>query len=1002
MVVRVASKSTPNYHKKDKYNLAIIIAIVFLMQLMFPIANGEPQAGTDDLEICSELNGGFCDEVDDADDSSSQESWIEGVYSLTMVDTGMMQLNATWAIYEYDRAPMGFSGTTANQALELDGIFAGDGIPADVIRNSWDEPWDGNVGSEPVKDKLMSEINSSIGTLLNSLGSASTPSTSWANTVESDGGMVNCGIDRESDDDGNAYSPPICIGTNVNISIDPSKFNLNSNPDLDLENAYKSLLIMGGQVTTEFPISVESGHKSTYYIEPPSYATMVSTSGLNNERISNSGAFPYNSGKWEANNLNLASPYSNDLQFTLGFRNNASTNAFTLNPEDKALDFNVVLDLSNENAATIDLIAQINHIETTSVEGLSIIPAGKGSVPVVTSDGIRMAHHNGLIDLDTISGNFPISSVGDSLSNTIPGLIVQMGNFQWVLDGSNDPGLGQGGLNYVHTMVDCGTSGEYYCMEGGGAMGNTHPVFLRSTSQPFQLSLTDLIGDKLDDLSFLSEINQNDLEKVVNSGISFETVLDPSFLEAMKPPGIEQTEINLELILPTWAQNTNGESSIILSYKLNGQHAGDFGLTGSSSFDWNHAICYSGSDTCEDTSDDVLCKSTEKSCQSSVVNLDISEYSFSELQKGMIIEFSLDIDLSIHRIGVPDALLDSMKSEDTSLSLPVLPADLLKLILNIADRGEVPYSTSFSICDDASIDICKEDQRIEFTTDGLSDFTNQFGESVTSLIKSELSANSVMGNINLDGFEINTTLSGLVDNDDIIGDTEAINLAISIPKVRTTIGIGNSWGEIFGIINGGDTDELKINIDAPRLSNKLVNPIMNSMMSAMNGLTGSIAIMAASSMADGLIMEDISTDIPSSESIGIPVELSLKLPQGIYLENINSVHGEVSSSIDDGRQMINYRASSNNDDSLSFNLVIGWQWILIQLLPYILIQFLFIGWRIRARMKKKKKRRREAELKQIEVEASENKYVPIISTDPTFEVITISNCNITIKKRVSD
>jgi len=551
-------------------------------------------------------------------------------------------------------------------------------------------------------------------------------------------------------------------------------------------------------------------------------------------------------------------------------------------------------------------------------------------------------------------------------------------------------------------MVDCGTSGEYYCMEGGGAMGNTHPVFLRSTSQPFQLSLTDLIGDKLDDLSFLSGMNQNDLEKIVNSGISFETVLDPSFLEAMKPPGIEQTEINLELILPTWAQNTNGESSIILSYKLNGQHTGDFGLTGSSSFDWNHAICYSGSDTCEDTSDDVLCKSTEKSCQSSVVNLDISEYSFSELQKGMIIEFSLDIDLSVHRIGVPDALLDSMKSEDTSLSLPVLPADLLKLILNIADRGEVPYSTSFSICDDASIDICKEDQRIEFTTDGLSDFTSEFGESVTSLIKSELSANSVMGNINLDGFEINTTLSGLVDSDDIIGDTEAINLAISIPKVRTTIGIGNSWGEIIGIINGGNTDELKINIDAPRLSNKLVNPIMNSMMSAMNGLTGSIAIMAASSMADGLIMEDISTDIPSSESIGIPVELSLKLPLGIYLENINSVHGEVSSSIDDGRQMINYRAPSNNDDSLSFNLVIGWQWILIQLLPYILIQFLFIGWRIRARMKKKKKRRRKAELKQIEIEAGKNKYVPIISTDPTFEVITISNCNITIKKRVSD
>ena len=162
-----------------------------------------------------------------------------------------------------------------------------------------------------------------------------------------------------------------------------------------------------------------------------------------------------------------------------------------------------------------------------------------------------MAHHNGLVNLDTISNNFPISSVGDSLSSNIPGLTVQMGNFEWILDGSGDPRLGQGGLNYVHTLVDCGESGGYYCMDGGGAMGNTHPVFLRSVSQPFQLGLGDLIGDKLGDLTFLSGINQDDLEKIVNSGMSFETVLDPSFLSAMKPEGIENSEINLQLILPS-------------------------------------------------------------------------------------------------------------------------------------------------------------------------------------------------------------------------------------------------------------------------------------------------------------------------------------------------------------------------------------------------------------------------------------------------------------------
>ena len=1001
MVERLASKSACSNHGKLKYNLATILTIIFLIQLFFPAVNGELGNTTDDLDICSELNSGFCDAVNDADDESSQESWIEGIYSITMVDTGMMQLSATWAIYEYDRTPLGFSGAIANQALQNDGIFAGDGIPADVIRNSWDEPWDGEIGSDPVKDKLMGEINNSIGDLLSSLGSASSPTTSWASQIENDEETVNCGTDRESDDDGNAYSPPICIQTNVDISISPSKFNLNSNPNLNLESAYKSLLIMGGLVTTEFPISVDSGHKSTYYIEPPPYATVVSTGGITSEKIINAGAFPYNSAKWESNNLNLGSSYSGDLEFTLGFRNNASTSSFTLNQEEKALDFNVILDLSNENAATIDLVAQINHIETSSVDGLNLIPSGKGSVPVVTSDGIRMAHHNGLINLDTISSNFPVSSVGDALSETIPGLDVQMGNFEWILDGSSNPNLGQGGLNYIHTVVDCGESGSFYCMDGNAAMGNEHPVFLQSTSQPFQLSLSDLIGDKLGDLSFLSGINQDDLEKIVNSGMSFETILDPSFLGAMKPSGIEKSEINLELILPIWAQNINGESSVTLSHKLNGQHIGDFGLTGSSSFDWNHALCSSNTAPCNDESPDVFCKSTEKSCQRSIVNLDVSEYSFSELQKGITIEFSLNIDLAIHRIAVPDSLLDSMKSADTEISLPVLPADLLKLILDIADRGEEPYSTSFSICDDNSIDICKQDQEIEFTTDGLTVFTNKFGESITSLIKSELSTNSVIGNINLEGFEINTTLGGLVDNDNIIGDSEGINLAINIPKVRTTIGIGNSWGEIFGMINGEGADELQIDIDAPKLINNLVNPIMNSMMNAMDSLTGTIAIMAISASSDGFTFKDISTSIPSSNSIGIPMDLSLKLPLGIYLEDVFSARSEVSvGTDDDGRQVINYRASSDIDDSLSFNLVIGWQWILIQLLPYILIQFLFIAWRIRVRMKKKKKKRRAAEIKLIEAEATENKYIPI-NTDPSVEVIKVSNSNITVKKRVS-
>jgi hypothetical protein len=999
MVERLASKASFSSQQKYNNNIVIFMIIIFLIQIILPVASANTDV--DNLEICME-NEGICDDVNGAHDGSSRESWIEGIYNINMKDTETMEFSATWAIYEYARAPLGFSNSVADLLLENDGIFQGDGIPADVIRNSWNEPWDGEQGSILVKDKLMGEINSSVENILSSLGSASSPSTTWANEVENNGVIVNCEIDGAQDDNGNAYTPPICIQTTVEIGLSADKFGLNTNSNLNLESAYKSLLVMGGQVKTELPVNAESGHKSTYYIDPPPYATIIGTNGPTAEKIPVSGDFPYYSGKWQINNLNSASTYSSNLEFMMGFRNNETTNTFNLESNSKSMDLEVVLDLSNENAATIDLVATINHIETGSIDGLELIPTDKGNIPVVTSDGIRMAHHNGLIDLDSISNKFPVSTVGNSLSETVPGLSVQMGDFEWILDSSLDnSGLLPGGLNYQHTLADCEEVGVNYCTSGDAAMSNNYPVYLRSTSQPFQLALSDLIGDKLGDLSFLSGVTQDDLEQIVNSGMSFETILDPSFLSSMKPTGMGSTEINLKLILPTWASNSEGGNIITLFHKTDNNYIGNFGLQGSNSFDWSHALCYDGLSSCSDVSADVFCTSEEKSCKRSSIELDISEYSFSELQKGISIEFELNMEVAIHRIEVPNSILDSMKSDSTDVSIPVLPADLLKLILEIADRGESPYSTTFSICDNDQIDICREEQVIEFSTAGITEFTNNFGESITSLIKSELQTEPSMGEINIDGFQINTTLEGLIDDDGIIGDRNGIVLSISIPKVRTTVGLGNSWSEIFDIVNGDGLDNLNIDINAPMIEN-IVTPIMTPMITAMDGLTNAITMVAASTIIDGLVLDGIQTPIPSSNSFDMPVDLTLTLPLGIKLEELSSLNTITSMEFNsEGRQVIKYRMLSDSSDTLNFNLVIGWQWILQQLLPYIVILLLFITWRVRARMKKRSKRRRAAEIKIIEEEASENKFTRPLVFIPNIEVVSISNCNISIKKRSS-
>ena len=121
MVERLASKASMLRQQKYKENTVLFLVFIFLIQMVMPTVNAE---GLDGLDICTDLNGGFCDTVYSEDDGSSQVSWIEGIYHINMIDTGSMQFVATWEIYEYDRTPLGFTGTLAETALENDGIFS--------------------------------------------------------------------------------------------------------------------------------------------------------------------------------------------------------------------------------------------------------------------------------------------------------------------------------------------------------------------------------------------------------------------------------------------------------------------------------------------------------------------------------------------------------------------------------------------------------------------------------------------------------------------------------------------------------------------------------------------------------------------------------------------------------------------------------------------------------------------------------------------------------------
>ena len=82
--------------------------------------------------------------------------------------------------------------------------------------------------------------------------------------------------------------------------------------------------------------------------------------------------------------------------------------------------------------------------------------------------------------------------------------------------------------------------------------------------------------------------------------------------------------------------------------------------------------------------------------------------------QGGHVEFALSVDLTIHRIGVPDALFEQVNSGSTNLDLDVLPADLLRAFLDIgASEGTEPLEVE-EICDDGK-SYCQ--QKISFSSD---------------------------------------------------------------------------------------------------------------------------------------------------------------------------------------------------------------------------------------------------------------------------------------------
>jgi hypothetical protein len=150
-----------------------------------------------------------------------------------------------------------------------------------------------------------------------------------------------------------------------------------------------------------------------------------------------------------------------------------------------------------------------------------------------------------------------------------------------------------------------------------------------------------------------------------------------------------------------------------------------------------------------------------------------------------------------------------------------------------------------------------------------------------------------------------------------------------------------------------------------------------------------------------------------NEEMGLSVtgEVKLRLPLGIVLQNITSKDGQITEYIEDddagkgiaGRQVIVYKlmpGAQVGGDELSFNPMIGWNWILQQVIYYIGAILLFFAWRMRSRGVKRKRKRRQMEI-EFMTEAAENVNRVYVPPAPTVEVLMVADNGIVIKRRLA-
>lgn len=992
----------------SKTSVHFLFGLILIVPMFVPFASAAFSDLCAGVALVTSTNG-QCDEYDHADDETPfHQEWIKADYRFELQSTNQFSLQITWAIHEYNREALGFgAGTDFGDELEAQtDLDSYDGIPVDLIREVFDFQPDGS-STPSVGQIISSAAYSTIETSLsNGFGEVLDLSTSFEDEAQFGTDTIQCSTDSNTDSlgegasEGNVFEPPICLTAQATIQLDSSTFNLFDNEDLDMERAYQGLLVMGAEVETPFAIRAEPGMNAIYTIAPPPYARIIETDSAGSILLPGTAA---SKGQWSLDHRDATmsdTEVTQDITFRVAHQPDSQTPTVAVPDGAKSLDLRVILNLEDESAVTLDFIAGIYYLEETTLSdwGISIFElTDAASIPLITSDGIRLAYHNGIIDLPTLTQQFPIDNITDGIASTVSDLTtIEMNPAQWVSStGQTSLFPAAGGLNYTHSS-DCKEPISVgvdinYCLEGSMAMDGTYPVYLQASSEPFSMRLVDIMKKNIDNETIqdlLTSVDENTLERLFNSNISVETVLQSSYLDAIVPDILPNTSLAVEIILPSWIETKDGDSKIVIEKTVDGMQDTSLSFRGTNPYDWQHEIL--GED------ESVLCLADQKSCVISDVEFDWSGLGIHEWSQAVSFQFAFSAELDIYRIGIP---LDRIEREGaTQVTFPAMPSDLLRLLIDISSRMNTPIQYSdIYLCDSDStpIEVCGQPLTFVATREGMKDFFEQLSERITDYIhqyatyyvEKELEENpdSPLKVVDLSAFQIELEISGIDPPVGEVSDETPLGFSINIPEVEFKFDMDGDLQKL----QAGDPAGLSISI----LTDAATAPLYQSMHAMLNVFQSLLfnsfvslqGLTLPSTDGEPMKYETGQIDPVVSEEFDLSFSgpVTMTLPRGLQLIDVSSTavdeNGNSLLQIDDdgGRQTITYTIPPHEfEDDISYKIHISWLYFLIQFwyYPTIVLLLLFLLIRRRRRKKRSKKERLNQQYEAVQKTSLDDSY----------------------------